>query len=448
MTKRGMTMAQKILAAHAGVKHVETGQIINAQVDLVMANELSAILAIGEFRKIKGATKVFDPRKVVIVEDHFVPSKDISAAKIARDVRNFAREHGTQYYEVGEGGIEHILLPEYGLVGPGDLVIGGDSHTCTYGALGAFATGVGSTDIAAGWAIGEVWLKVPPTIKFVFRGKPKPWVSGKDLILYTIGKISVEGARYAAMEFSGEAFQYLGMADRLTMANMAIEAGAKAGLFVVDEQTLAFVKKSGAKVRGIFNSDPDAEYAQTYEFDVSEIEPQVAAPFLPSNTMSSAQASNVLIDQVCIGFCTNGRIEDLRVAAKILKGHKVNPQTRTLIFPGSTRVALQAVQEGLTEIFLQAGAAVSAPSCGPCIGGHLGVLADGERCVSTSNRNFKGRMGDIKSEVYLASPAVAAATAVLGHIASPDEIKSLTASKKRVAVKPKANKSGTSKRRK
>ncbi|MBI5029691.1 MAG: 3-isopropylmalate dehydratase large subunit [Chloroflexi bacterium] len=424
-----MTMAQKLLAAHAGVERVEVGQIISAHVDLVMANELSAIAAIQEFRKLKGATRMFDPHKVVIVQDHFVPAKDIQSARVGNAVRKFAQQHGCQYFEVGQGGIEHVILPEYGLVGPGDLVIGGDSHTCTYGALGAFATGVGSTDIAAAWAIGEVWLKVPPTIKINFTGKLKPWVSGKDLILYTIGKIGVDGARYAAIEFGGDTFKYFGMADRLTMANMAIEAGAKAGLFAVDKQTLDYVDKSEAKVRAILNSDADAEYAQTFDFDVSEVEPQVAAPYLPSNTVPVSKLRNVAIDQVCIGFCTNGRIEDLRVAAQILKGRKVKPGTRALVFPGSNRVAIQAIDEGLTKIFIEAGCAVNAPTCGPCIGGQLGVLAEGERCVSTSNRNFKGRMGAVESEVYLASPAVAAASAVMGRIASPEEIGVMTNAK-------------------
>ncbi len=419
----GMTMTQKLLAVHAGLERVEVGQIINAKIDLVMANELSAIAAIQEFRKIKGAEKVFDPNKVVVVQDHFVPAKDISSARLGSGVRKWAEQQGVRYYEVGMGGIEHVLLPEAGLVGPGDLVIGGDSHTCTYGALGAFATGVGATDVAAAWALGEVWLKVPPTIRLVYRGQPKKWVSGKDLILYTIGKIGVDGARYAALEFSGDAFKYLGMADRLTMANMAIEAGAKAGLFEVDQRTLQYVHDAGGKVREIYHPDPSAQYAATYEFDVSEIEPQVALPYLPSNTVPISQVGAVPIDQVAIGFCTNGRIEDLRVAAQILKGRKVNPKTRTLIFPGSNKVELQAIKEGLLQIFIEAGCAVNPPTCGPCIGGQLGVLAEGERCVSTSNRNFKGRMGAIESEVYLASPAVAAATAVLGHIASPEEIK-------------------------
>ncbi len=421
----GMTMAEKLLAAHAGLDRVETGQIINAQVDLVMANELSAILAIKEFQKIKGATRVFDPHKVVIVQDHFVPSKDITSAKIGRDVRKFAADQNAIYFEVGQGGIEHVLLPEKGLVGPGDLVIGGDSHTCTYGALGAFATGVGSTDIAAAWALGEVWLKVPPTIKLVFNGKPKKWVTGKDLILYTIGRIGVDGARYAAMEFAGDAFRYLGMADRFTMANMAIEAGAKAGLFAVDQRTLQYVHESGARVKEIYHPDPSAQYAMTYEFDVSEIEPQVAIPFLPSNTVPISQVEQLPIDQVCIGFCTNGRIEDLRVAAQIIKGRKVNGKTRTLVFPGTQAVELQALKEGLLQVLVEAGCVINPPTCGPCIGGQLGVLADGERCVSTSNRNFRGRMGAVESEVYLASPAVAAATAVLGRIASPEEIGNL-----------------------
>ncbi len=422
----GMTMAQKILAAHAGLKKVETGQIINAQVDLVLANELSAVTAIQEFRKIKGATRVFDPKKVVIVQDHFVPSKDIRSAQVGQVVRKFAQEQKCQYYEVGQGGIEHVLLPEYGLVGPGDLVVGGDSHTCTYGALGAFATGVGSTDVAAAWALGEVWLKVPPTIKLVYNGKPKKWVSGKDLILYTIGQIGVDGARYAALEFTGEAFDYLGMSDRLTMANMAVEAGAKAGLFQVDQRTMAYVHDSGGQVREIYHPDPSAEYARTYEFDVSELEPQVAVPFLPSNAVPVSKVDPVEIDQVCIGFCTNGRIEDLRIAAQILKGKKVNPKTRVLIFPGTQRVELQAFKEGLLQSLVEAGCTLNPPTCGPCIGGQLGVLGDGEKCVSTSNRNFKGRMGAVDSQVFLASPAVAAATAILGRIASPEEASSMS----------------------
>lgn len=421
----GMTMAQKLLAAHAGLDRVEPGQIVNAQVDLVMANELSASLAIHEFRKIKGATRVFDPHKVVIVEDHLVPSMDVQWARIARDVRRFAEEQNCRYYEVGQGGIEHVLLPEKGLVGPGDLVIGGDSHTCTYGALGAFATGVGSTDIAAAWALGEVWLKVPPTIKLVYHGQPRKWVSGKDLILYTIGKIGVDGARYAALEFAGDAFRYLGMGDRLTMANMAIEAGAKAGLLQVDQRTLTYVHESGARVRDIYHPDPGAEYAMVYEFDVADIEPQVAVPFLPSNTVPVSAVEPLPVDQVCIGFCTNGRIEDLRIAAKILKGRKVNPKTRTYIFPGSNRVELQALKEGLLQVFVEAGCAVNAPTCGTCIGGKLGALAEGERCVSTSNRNFRGRMGSIEGQVFLAGPAVAAASALMGRLASPAEIKLL-----------------------
>ncbi len=421
-TDRAMTMAQKLIAAHAGLDRVEVGQIVMAKTDLVMANELSAIAAIQEFRKIKGASRVFDPTKVVIVQDHFVPNKDIQSARVARDVRKFSAEQGVRYFEVGQGGIEHVLLPEMGLVGPGDLVVGGDSHTCTYGALAAFATGVGSTDIAAAWALGQVWLKVPPTIKLVYHGKPNPWVSGKDLILHTIGKIGVEGARYAALEFSGDTLNYLSMADRLTMSNMAIEAGGKAGLFAVDRRTLAYVHEFGGKVRQIHHPDPSAEYAATFEFDVSAIEPQVAMPFLPSNTKPVSKIEPMPIDQVCIGFCTNGRIEDLRVAAGILKGKKVSRGMRVLVFPGSNHVQLQADKEGLLKIFVEAGCAVCPPTCGPCIGGQLGVLADGERCVSTSNRNFRGRMGALDSEVYLASPAVAAATAVLGHIASPEEI--------------------------
>jgi 3-isopropylmalate/(R)-2-methylmalate dehydratase large subunit len=417
----GMNVSQKLLAAHAGLERVEIGQMINTRIDLVMANELSAIEAIQEFRKIKGATQVFDPNKVVIVQDHLGPARDIQSAQPGSDVRKWAEQQGVRYYEIGQGGIEHVLLPEAGLVGPGDLVVGGDSHTCTYGALGAFATGVGATDIAAAWALGEAWLLVPPTIRIVYHGQPKKWVGGKDLILHTIGQIGVDGARYAALEFAGDTFNFLGMADRFAMSNMAVEAGAKAGLFAVDQRTLSYVRDSGGRVREIYHADPSAQYAATYDFDASQIEPQVAVPYLPSNTVPVSQAGEIEIDQVAIGFCTNGRIEDLRIAAQILKGRKVSPRTRTLIFPGSNKVELQALKEGLIQIFVEAGCAVNAPTCGPCIGGQIGMLAAGERCVSTSSRNFRGRTGGLEGSVYLASPAVAAATAVLGRLASPEE---------------------------
>ena len=418
----GMTVSQKLLAAHAGLERVEVGQTIHAKIDLVMANELGASEALEEFRKITNATQVFDPNKVVIVQDHFVPARDIQSAQSGSQVRKWAEKQGVRYYEVGQGGIEHVLLPEVGLVGPGDLVIGGDSHTCTYGALGAFAASVGAIDVAAAWAEGEVWLLVPPTIRIVYHGQPRKWVGGKDLILHTIGQIGVDGARYAALEFAGDSFNFLGMADRFAMSNMAVEAGAKAGIFGVDERTLRYVHDAGSRVREIYHPDPSAQYAATYEFDASQIEPQVAVPYLPSNSVPISEVGAIEIDQVAIGFCTNGRIEDLRVAAQILKGRKVNPRTRTLIFPGSNKVELQALREGLIEIFVEAGCAVNAPTCGPCIGGQIGGLADGERCVSTSSRNWRGGAGTSDSQVYLASPAVAAATAVLGRLASPEEI--------------------------
>ncbi len=417
-----MTMTEKILASHAGLSEVRPGQIINARVDLVLANELSAVVAIEEFGKIRGAKKVFDPKKVVIVPDHFTPNKDIQSAKVAKQVREFAREQGTLYYEVGRMGIEHVLLPEQGLVRPGQVVIGGDSHTCTYGGIGAFATGVGSTDVAVAWALGEVWLKVPPTIRIEFKGKRRPWVSGKDLILYTIGRIGVDGGIYSALEFCGEAVSDLTVAERLTMANMAIEAGAKNGIFFVDGKTEEYVRQATDQPYTVYASDPDAEYAQTYVFDASEIEPQVAFPHIPSNTKPISQAGSVSIDQVVIGSCTNGRIEDLRVAAEILRGKKINPRVRCIIIPGTQKIYLQAMAEGLLQQFVEADCVVSTPTCGPCLGGHMGVLAEGERCVSTTNRNFVGRMGHVKSEIYLASPAVAAASALAGEVSDPAQV--------------------------
>jgi len=416
-----MTMTEKILADHAGLSEVRPGQIINAKVDLVLANELSAIVAIDEFGKIKGAKKVFDPQKLVIIPDHFTPNKDIQSAKVAKKVREFALEHNTLYYEVGRMGIEHVLLPEQGLVRPGQLVIGGDSHTCTYGALGMVATGVGSTDIAVAWALGEVWLKVPPTIKIEFRGKKKPWVSGKDMILYMIGRLGVDGGIYSALEFCGEAIEELSIAERLTMANMVIEAGAKNGIFAVDAKTEAYVKAATNQPYKIYSSDPDAEYAQTIVYDMDDIEPQVAFPHLPSNTKPISQVGEVSINQVVIGSCTNGRIEDLRIAAGLLKGKKIHPRVRCIIIPGTQKVYLDAMKEGLVETFIQAECVVSTPTCGPCVGGHMGILADGERCVSTTNRNFVGRMGHVTSEIYLASPAVAAATALRGSLADPGQ---------------------------
>ena len=418
----GMTITEKILAAHAGLTEVRPGQIINAKVDLVLANELSAVVAIDEFGKIRGANKVFDPQKIVIVPDHFTPNKDIQSAKVAKKVREFALSQETLYYEVGRMGIEHVLLPEQGLVRPGMLVIGGDSHTVTYGGLGLVATGVGSTDVAVAWALGEVWLKVPPTIKIEFKGKKKPWVSGKDMILFVIGRLGVDGGIYSALEFTGEAITELSVAERLTMANMAIEAGAKNGIFAVDAKTEEYVKNATDKPYTIYESDPDAEYAQMITIDMDEIEPQVAFPHLPSNTRPISQVGNITVDQVIIGSCTNGRIEDLRVAAGLLQGKKIYPRVRCIVIPGTQKVYLQAMKEGLLETFVKADCVVSTPTCGPCVGGHMGILADGERCVSTTNRNFLGRMGHVTSEIYLASPAIAAATALAGKIISPVEL--------------------------
>ncbi|HHW08313.1 MAG TPA: 3-isopropylmalate dehydratase large subunit [Clostridia bacterium] len=418
----GMTITEKILAEHAGKEFVEPGELINARLDLVLGNDITAPVAIKEFEKL-GIEKVFDPDKVVLVPDHFTPNKDIKSAELAKTVREFAKKQGlTNYFEVGRMGIEHCLLPEQGLVLPGDVVIGADSHTCTYGALGAFATGVGSTDMAAGMATGEAWFKVPETIKFIYYGKLRPYVSGKDLILYTIGLIGVDGARYMAMEFTGETIKELSMDNRLTMANMAIEAGAKNGIFEPDEITLAYVEKRAKRPYQVYHSDPDAKYAQVIEIDVSKIEPQVAFPHLPENTRPISAVGEVKIDQVVIGSCTNGRIEDLRVAASILKGKKVHPDVRLIVIPGTQAIYLQAVREGLVEAIVEAGGAFSTPTCGPCLGGHMGILAKGERAVSTTNRNFVGRMGHPESEVYLASPAVAAASAILGRIAGPEEV--------------------------
>jgi 3-isopropylmalate/(R)-2-methylmalate dehydratase large subunit len=418
----GMTITEKILAAHAGRKEVEPGELIQAKLDLVMANDITGPVAMEEFRRL-GLERVFDPERVVLVPDHFTPNKDIKSAEQAKLVREFAREQGLLYYfEVGRMGIEHCLLPEQGLVGPGDVVIGADSHTCTYGALGAFATGVGSTDLAAGMATGEAWFKVPESIKFIFHGKMKPYVGGKDLILYTIGKIGVDGARYMAMEFTGEAIRDLSLDGRMTMANMAIEAGGKNGIMEPDEKTLAYMEKRAKRSYKVYRSDPDASYAAIYDFHVSAIEPQVAFPHSPENTRGISQVGKVLIDQVVIGSCTNGRLEDLRMAGKLLQGRKVHPEVRLIIIPGTQEIYRQAIKEGLVEIFLEAGAVVSTPTCGPCLGGHMGVLAKGEKAVSTTNRNFVGRMGHPESEVYLAGPAVAAASAVLGRIAGPEEV--------------------------
>jgi 3-isopropylmalate/(R)-2-methylmalate dehydratase large subunit len=416
-----MTTAEKILAAHCGRKKVVPGELVNVKVDLVLANDITAPIAIKEFRRI-GVKKVFDPKKIVMVPDHFVPNKDILSAENAKLMRDFALEQGLIHFEVGQMGIEHVILPEKGLVLPGDVVIGADSHTCTYGAVGAFSTGMGSTDIAAAMATGDIWMKVPPTIKFVYSGKPQKWVTGKDLILHTIGDIGVDGALYAAMEFTGEAITTLSMDSRFTMANMAIEAGGKAGIFTVDKKTLEYVGMRAQRPFKIYHPDKDAEYARVVEYDVSKVEPQVAFPHLPSNTKPISKVGKIKIDQAVIGSCTNGRLEDIRIAAKVLKGKQVAPHVRCIIIPGSQQVYLDALREGLVEAFINAGAVVSTPTCGPCLGGYMGILAAGERCVSTTNRNFVGRMGSTKSEIYLANPAVAAASAVAGRIAGPEEV--------------------------
>jgi 3-isopropylmalate/(R)-2-methylmalate dehydratase large subunit len=416
-----LTLVEKILAEHSDNKEVSPGEFINVRVDLVMANDITAPIAIREFRRL-GVDRVFDPGKVVMVPDHFVPNKDIASAEQAKLMREFAHEQGIIYFEVGEMGIEHVLLPEQGLVLPGEVVIGADSHTCTYGALGAFATGMGSTDIAAAMATGDIWMKVPPTIRLIYHGSPGEWVGGKDLILSTIGDIGVDGALYSAMEFAGEAIEALSMDGRFTMANMAIEAGAKAGIFGVDNKTQLYVKSRAERPYLVYEPDNGAEYSNIIEYDVSDMEPQVALPHSPANVRPVSQVGNIEINQAVIGSCTNGRIEDLRTAAQILKGRKIHPGVRCIIIPGSQQVYLDALVEGMLGVFIRAGAVVSTPTCGPCLGGHMGVLADGERCVSTTNRNFVGRMGSTKSEVYLANPAVAAASAVMGRIASPEEV--------------------------
>lgn len=418
----GMTITQKILAAHAGKDSVSPGDIIMARVDVALGNDITAPIAISEFKR-TGAGKVFDRDRVVLVADHFTPNKDIKSAEQSKILRDFAREQGlTHFYDVGRCGVEHALLPEKGIVLPGDCVIGADSHTCTYGALGAFATGVGSTDLAAAMALGEVWLKVPESIKFVYRGKPGKWVGGKDLILYTIGQIGVDGALYCAMEFTGDAVERLPISDRISMCNMAIEAGGKCGIIAPDEITLAYTRQRSDRTPVLYASDPDARYGRVIEYDVSSIEPQVAFPSLPENARGISEVGDVAIDQVVIGSCTNGQIEDLRVAAGILKGRKVNGRVRLIVIPATQGVYMQALKEGLLEIFIRAEAAVSTPTCGPCLGGHMGVLAAGERALATTNRNFVGRMGHTKSEVYLCGPAVAAASAVAGKICSPEAV--------------------------
>ncbi len=416
-----MTLVEKILAAHSDKEKVSPGEFINAKVDVVLANDITAPIAIKEFRKI-GVDKVFDPSKIVMVADHFVPNKDILSAEQVKFMRDFCIEQEIKCYDVGEMGIEHVLLPEQGIVLPGDVIIGADSHTCTYGAVGAFSTGMGSTDIASAMATGYIWMKVPQTIKFVYNGTLSKWVGGKDLILHTIGDIGVDGALYSAMEFTGKAINSLPMDGRFTMANMAIEAGAKAGIFHVDGKTSAYLKLRAKREYTVYEPDEDAEYENIIEYDVSSLEPQVSLPHLPSNSKPVSQVKGIKIDQAVIGSCTNGRMEDLRLAIEVLKNKRIHPNVRCIIIPGTQQVYLDALKEGFIETFIKAGAAVSTPTCGPCLGGHMGVLAEGERCISTTNRNFVGRMGHTKSEVYLANPAVAMASAITGEITSPDHV--------------------------
>ena len=417
-----MTITEKILAAHAGKDKVSAGELINAKLDVVLANDITAPISIKEFKKI-GAKDVFDRDKIAFIPDHFAPQKDIKAAEQCKMLREFSREYDLGlYFEVGRMGVEHALLPEQGIVLPGDLVIGADSHTCTYGALGAFSTGVGSTDVAAAMATGECWFKVPESMKFIYYGKLNKWVSGKDLILHTIGDIGADGALYRAMEIEGEAISSLPMSGRLTMCNMAIEAGGKNGIIVPDDITEEYVKGRAKREYKFYTSDSDAEYVDVKEYDCSRIEPTVSCPHLPSNTKPASELTDITIDQVVIGSCTNGRIEDMREAAEVIKGRKVSPNTRMIVIPATQEIYLQAIKEGLAEIFVQSEAVFSTPTCGPCLGGHMGILAKGEKAIATTNRNFVGRMGDPGSEVYLSNPAVAAASAVLGRIALPEEV--------------------------
>ena len=419
----GMTMTQKILAAHAGLDHVEAGQLIEAQLDLVLGNDITSPVAIKEMEKMK-VDGVFDKDKIALVPDHFVPNKDIKSAEHCKCVREFARRNEiTNYFEVGEMGIEHALLPEKGLTVAGDVVIGADSHTCTYGALGAFSTGVGSTDMAAGMATGKAWFKVPSAIRFNLIGKPGKWVSGKDVILHIIGKIGVDGALYKSMEFTGEGVANLSMDDRFTIANMAIEAGGKNGIFPVDDKAIAYMKEHSTKPYHIYEADADAVYDEEYTIDLSALRPTIAFPHLPENTKTIDEIQeSVAIDQVVIGSCTNGRLDDLRIAAEVLEGRHVAKGIRCIVIPATQKIYMEAMEEGLLKTFIEAGAVVSTPTCGPCLGGYMGILAEGERCISTTNRNFVGRMGHVKSEVYLASPAVAAASAITGKISSPEEL--------------------------
>ena len=419
---RPMTIAEKILAAHAGLDEVSPGQLVECDLDLVLSNDVTTPIAIKTFNEI-GVGKVFDPTRVLIVPDHYTPNKDINSAKQAKAARDFAREQGiTHYWEVGCVGVEHALLPEQGVVGAGDLIIGADSHTCTYGALGAFSTGVGSTDAGVGYATGKAWFKVPESLLFKIEGELAPGVTGKDVILYIIGMIGVDGALYCAMEFTGSAIRSLSMDERLTISNMAIEAGGKAGIIEVDDVTRAYMDGRVERPYTEYHSDPDAQYRKVYEIDAADIPPTVAFPHLPSNTRPVAEARDIVIDQAVIGSCTNGRIEDMRQAAAVLKGRKVKSNVRCIIIPATQQVYRQCIDEGLMQIFLDANCAVSTPTCGPCLGGYMGVLAPGERSISTTNRNFVGRMGDPTSEVYLSSPAVAAASAVLGHIGLPTDL--------------------------
>lgn len=418
----GMTMTQKILAKHAGLGSVETGQLIEAKLDLVLGNDITAPVGIREFERI-GATEVFDRSKIALVPDHFTPNKDIKAAEQCKLMRKFAHKMDIlHYFEVGEMGIEHVLIPEKGLAVAGDCIIGADSHTCTYGALGAFSTGVGSTDMGAGMATGKCWFKVPGAIQIVLHGKPQRWVSGKDVILHIIGMIGVDGALYQSMEFCGDGVAALSMDDRFTICNMAIEAGAKNGIFPVDEQTVAYMEEHATREYTSYEADADAVYEQVIELDLGALKPTVAFPHLPENTRTVDEAGDVAIDQVVIGSCTNGRISDIRVAAEILRGKKVKKGVRVIVFPGSQAVYLQAVKEGLAADIVEAGAVFSTPTCGPCLGGHMGILAAGERALSTTNRNFVGRMGHVESEVYLCSPAVAAASALTGKITDPNQL--------------------------
>ncbi|MDO5516287.1 MAG: 3-isopropylmalate dehydratase large subunit [Clostridium sp.] len=418
----GMTMTQKILAAHAGLKSVKAGQLIEANLDLVLGNDITTPVAVNEFKKF-GTGKVFSKSQIAIVPDHFTPNKDIKAAEQVKYVREFSKKMGIEnFFEVGEMGIEHCLIPEKGLAVAGDAVIGADSHTCTYGALGAFSTGIGSTDMAAGMATGKAWFKVPGALKFVLKNKPAKWVSGKDIILHIIGMIGVDGALYKSMEFTGDGTKYLSMDDRFTICNMAIEAGGKNGIFPVDDKTIEYLKEHASREWKVYEADEDAEYEKIYEIDLSTLRPTVAFPHLPENTKTIDNVGYIELDQVVIGSCTNGRITDLRIARDILKGRKVKKGIRCIVIPGTQKIYLQALDEGIIKDLIEAGAVVSTPTCGPCLGGHMGILAKGERALSTTNRNFVGRMGHVESEVYLASPAVAAASAITGKITDPENV--------------------------